>query len=47
MTIRELIISLLKHENLNDEVILRDKDGNEIHDITICARDTRLDALFG
>jgi len=47
VTVKELIIKLLE-QNMLDEVIVKDKDGNRLHDVEIVAiQNEGLGALFG
>jgi len=47
ITVKDLIIKLLEH-NMLDEVIVKDKDGNRLHEVDICATpNSGLGCLFG
>jgi hypothetical protein len=46
LTVRELI-HLLLNSPMDAEVIIRDKDYNQLHEVSIYIRETGLAALFG
>jgi len=48
VSVRKLITLLLEHK-MSHQVIIKDKNGNELHDVQICVREqeVELGCLFG
>lgn len=48
ITARQLIHRLMDLHDLEDEIIIKDKDGNQLHNVTIVAKKSEsLGSLFG
>lgn len=47
ITLRQLI-KIMLDKNLDEIIVITDKDGKELHDVCICSRKSqRISALFG